>query len=291
VSVNGTRDNTLGWLEKILFFQDMNLHRQGGYFYWDPGDHTSGVTPWAPMADPRYLYRFRTNLSFPAISNCSADHDPGQGESPAPDSLGTINGFVEWDTVLVDQPAVWRTTLWLRTLSTTLGSMAPPESCTADVTPRRTQQFRPAPGTLCRYYISRVSDGSLVRTGLVTADSLGRVTVPAVKLHPDGRYVLVQSLGSLEAGPAPPPRVLALAPSGNPVRGAATLTVSWPRRGNGTVELVDVSGRIVRRLWRGPIEPGSRRLEFDAASVPAGLYFALARDGHSRVVCRLAVIR
>ena len=289
---NGKNDVTVGWAEKVAFYHDMQDARQSGCYFWDLRDHVGSPTaPWAPTQDAKYLYRFRTNLSFPALSNCSADDDPGNGSLASGDSVGTINGFVEWDTVLVDQPQDWETTLRLRTLTLLTGDRVPPESLTVDVTPRRTQAFHPAPGGLCSFRVNRVSDGATIQVGTVTVDSLSRATVGTVKVYRGGSRLHLQYLGVLGADAIEPaPRVLDIALSRNPIRGAAELAVSWPRAGRGTVELLDVAGRRVRTVWSGPVAPATQRYPLDGARLPAGLYFVVARDGPERKVRRAVVV-
>src|SRR5439155_20414108 len=80
LAFNGKNDLVVGWAEKIGFFGAMRDQRQGGAFFWDTRDHlNNSAAAWTPMQDPQYLYRFRTNRSFPALSSCSADGDPGDG--------------------------------------------------------------------------------------------------------------------------------------------------------------------------------------------------------------------
>ena len=95
IAFNGKNDTALGWAEKIPFYAAMDAARQGGMFFWDPREHlNNGTAAWTPMQNPFYLYRFRTNKSFPAISRCSADDDPGDGSPTVGDSVGTVHGFV-----------------------------------------------------------------------------------------------------------------------------------------------------------------------------------------------------
>jgi hypothetical protein len=153
IAFNGRNDMTTGWAEKIPFYRAMNVHRAGGTFFWDTRNHTNTATgaAWGPLMDYSYVYRFRSNLSFPALSNCSANGNPGDGYGADGDSIGTINGFVEWDAPLADSLARWKDRLRLRDLPTRWGPVVrAPDSVTVDVTPRRLQRFHVTAGAATR---------------------------------------------------------------------------------------------------------------------------------------------
>jgi hypothetical protein len=102
---------------------------------------------------------------------------------------------------------------------------------------------------------------------------------------------------------------LSASPSPNPLRDRGTLRVTAaipagdralsPARATGLpgeVTLVDMSGRVVRTLWRGTLD----RLTFDVPFVardargqvlPPGLYFVVLRAGQHRSISRVAVLR
>jgi hypothetical protein len=102
---------------------------------------------------------------------------------------------------------------------------------------------------------------------------------------------------------------LGASPSPNPLRDRGTLRVTaglpaGARAGNaaratglpGEVTLVDMSGRVIRTLWRGTLD----RLTFDVPftarddqgrAIPPGLYFVVVRAGEHRSISRVAVVR
>ena len=102
---------------------------------------------------------------------------------------------------------------------------------------------------------------------------------------------------------------LGASPSPNPLRDQGTLRVTaaiaaGARAGNparatglpGEVSLVDMSGRVVRTLWRGTLD----KLTFDVPFVARdargqalapGLYFVVVRAGERRSISRVAVLR
>jgi hypothetical protein len=294
VAFSGRNDTLLGWSEKIPFYQAMRESRAGGTFFWDTRTHSNGATAgaWSPMEDYRYLYRFRTDLSFPALSNCSADFDPGDGNQAVGDSIGTINGFVEWDPEIVDQPDEWQVRLELRDLTSLWGVVAAPESVTVDVTPRRLQRFDPAAATYA-WHVMRNRDGAIVQSGVAGRDERGVLTVHGVKVFRTG---VVLALG--------PPSVvgvprdagsgaarLRIAPIPSPLRSACALAIDWPGAGDASIEILDVAGRRVRSESLGSIERGSRTTKLDPAGLGGGIYFLRARQGRAAAVSRFAVLR
>jgi hypothetical protein len=75
----------------------------------------------------------------------------------------------------------------------------------------------------------------------------------------------------------------------NPSPGAAELRFRTPVRGQVDVQLFDVSGRLVRTLWRGTAEPGEHRVSWNGLSdqgrrVASGVYFLrMQADGFLQV--------
>jgi pimeloyl-ACP methyl ester carboxylesterase len=295
IAFNGKNDNVVGWAEKIPFYRTMNAHRHGGYFFFDQRAHVGGPAPaWGPMEDPRYLYRFRLDRSYPALSNCSASQNPGDGLPTSGDSVGAINASVEWDTSIVDQPATWQVTLRLRDLQTSWGVIPAPGLVMVDVTPRRLQLFltRPYRRFLCT--IRQLSDTTLVGLGTVMADSRGLVTVPNVIVRKPGTVLTLTPVAktkSLEAEVvSPAPARLRISLSRNPVVGEGTARVEWSGEGEGEVDLIGVSGRLERQLLRGPTS-GTTVLRLDGGGLPAGVYFLRARQGGETAVERVVVLR
>jgi S-formylglutathione hydrolase FrmB len=291
LAFNGRHDTTVGWAEKIGWYQSLQSNRLGGYEYWDLRDHTSAAeAAWEPMQDMQFLYRFRTTRSFPALSNGSPDGDPGDGNAAIGDSVGGFNVFVRWDTTVVDQPATWATTFTIRYVSTKWGPVPLPDSLRVDVTPRRAQAFKPAPGQWCDWEVRRSSDQALLESGAVRADSLGLVTIPAVPIQAGGvRLTITRDINTGVEDNTPAPR-LALALSRNPVLRSATVDVRWPGADQGRVDLLDVCGRRVTCLWKGRTQPGPARIVLDASRMPGGVYFVVAHAANERVTRRVVVL-
>lgn len=246
------------------------------------------------MQDYRYVYRFRTNLSFPALSNCSADGDPGNGNAADGDSIGTINGFVEWDNAIVDGPGHWQVRLTLRDLTTLWGAVVrAPDSATVDVTPRRLQAFVLSPQYRYSWKVLRSSDGATIQSGSSFTDALGVLTIPGVNVMRTGSVLEVDASQFVGVDPSSPTAAgtrPSMGPLASPVRSACTLTVEWPRAGEAIVDVLDLEGRRIRRLFRGSVGRGVQELRLDPGGLPSGIYFLAAREGTAAAGRRFAVL-
>ena len=292
IAFNGKNDAIVGWAEKIPFYDAMRRHRQGGYFFWDTREHLTTTYAWSPMENIQYLYRFRTDRSYPALTNCTGDMSPGFGVASSGDSVGTINGFVEWDTTVVDQPDRWEVTLRLRDLPTRWGVIAAPDSVTHDLTPRRLQSFQVRPLHLYAWTNTRLSDGKVVQSYIEQADTLGLLTIGWVRTYRGGNVVHIEELLETDDVPGGPGARVArptIAFARNPVAGSAAVRVTWPGSGEARVALLDVAGRKLLGLFDGPAS-GTSALRFDAGAVPNGVYFVEARQGRVATTRRLVVL-
>lgn len=290
----GRNDDIVGWQEKLPLFDALNQYRAGGAWFWDDRSHSSdqNKTTWSPVQlDWARLYRYRLDLSYPALSNCSADSDPGEGTTATGDSVGTINGFVDWDEDLVDLTDRWECVLRPRTLPTRFGELSPGAgTITVDVTPRRLQQFRVSSRTGYRYTVTDAVGGEFLAGGTLSADESFVLTVPAVPVVANGSRLVLEPLSTLAVEDGASPRLPRLALSANPIRGSATLHVEWPGEGDARVDLVDLAGRRVRALFAAPVR-GAADVRLDAAGLAPGVYLVQARQGGARSSKRVIVVR
>ena len=120
----------------------------------------------------------RRDRSLPAFGNCSLDDNIGEGDLRSGRPFGQINGYLLWDgQSIVDEPALWEATVWLYGGDAHGRRAAPLESCTVDLTPRRCQRFKPAPGQRLTWTNVSAANGRIVQSGEATADELGLVTI------------------------------------------------------------------------------------------------------------------
>jgi hypothetical protein len=267
----------------------MEAHRRGGYFFWDNRGHGIDGAVWTPMQDPAYLARFRNDLSFPALTDCDLDSELGDGSATSGDSVGSVNGHVEWGTPH-DQPGEWSVTLSLRGLVLSTGAWAAPESARVDVTPRRLQSFAVAPFQIVPWRTVRVADEAVLGEGWVPADSTGLVTVESVRVHRLGTRLELGTPVLAAVSPARVPGELRLACATLARGGRLAPVVSWPGAQEARLELLDVTGRRVATLFRGRPTAGEARHEASPAHLAPGLYFLRAVSGERQVVRRVVVL-
>ena len=137
-------------------------------FGWDNGGHGSARNQFRMLCKYYPWHLFALNRSYPAFGNSSIDDELG----PDGPKEGYVNvGFV-WKDV-VDEKGKW---------SAKISNGEAKEDMTADVTPRRCQEFKPKPGEKLKWTSS--AGGS----GQVAADQWGLVTVEKVKI-PKGKEI------------------------------------------------------------------------------------------------------
>ncbi len=293
VNFAGRNDFVVGWAEKIGFYSALESSRLGGAQFWDSRDHTASSHPaaFSPMLDLTYLYRFRSDRSWPAFSNCSVNGNPGDGTAYSGDSLGTLNGAMEWEPALLDSASKWQVLLSTRSLATRWGELPAPESLTVDVTPRRVQRFQPPAGAPIVWRASRRLDGAQVQSGAVTVESSGRITVPGVKTYRTGTWLTLELPSAGAERPGQTPRALAIAPLPNPIRSRCSIAVTWPRSASARVTLYDAIGRRARTLWHGSVDEGEWSLTVDLSELPPGIYLVHAEQAGRSAVRRVTLLR
>jgi hypothetical protein len=179
------KNDAIGWQEKIVFYDSLSANKHGGFHFWSMTDHmqTYYNSPWQPsLPNFSFFTRYRTNLSYPAFTNCSINNNPGNGTPSNGDQIGSINGHLDWNDDIVDTTNRWEITLKLKDLSTIYGSDVAPDSGTTDVTLRRLQAFRIPHGD--RIYWENRRSNIVVQRGSLPNDS-GLVTIPGVKVYKD----------------------------------------------------------------------------------------------------------
>jgi hypothetical protein len=94
------------------------------------------------------------------------------------------------------------------------------------------------------------------------------------------------------ASPSLPTRVALYAPWPNPVAGSAALTYDLPRASRVVLQVLDVNGRVVRRLLDADVAAGQRHAEWDGRTdagdpVAPGVYVIQLRGDGVRSARRL----
>jgi pimeloyl-ACP methyl ester carboxylesterase len=293
VAFCGINDVSVGWAEKVAYFRTLDQQKSGGTWFWDERGHETPTdqTAWFPMMASSQLYKFRSDRSYPAFSNCSVNSNFGNGDPLTADPIGSINGAMDWDENTVgDSELRWDATLRARSLTSADGTLGAPESLVVDVTPRRAQNFIVAEQVNYRYEVRRLEDDALVQSGFTTPDQDAVLTLPQIKVYKNG--VRLSVFPTSTAG-VTPDRSARLQPhvslSRNPVQEKASLRVEWPAEGEASVELFDSQGRRVRTEFQG-IAKGVTERTIHTTGLAPGLYLVSARQGASHTTRRVTVI-
>jgi len=75
----------------------------------------------------------------------------------------------------------------------------------------------------------------------------------------------------------------------NPVRGSTTIAFRTVEKGDVSLRIVDVGGRLVRTLVEGNLEAGERQLKWSPAGLPAGVYW-LRLEASASVITRKLIV-
>lgn len=202
---NGKDDGAIGWPQALAYFQALQEARQPHVFHWALGGHgVRAVLPGPGASGNSLPLDIRTDASLPAFTKCSLDGDPGTGKklaSPAEhknregrimkdpydgDPSGYANRWLYWDTgAIVDKPDRWEMTVKLM-------PNAPADKCTANVTPRRLQQFKCPPGKTFTWTNTPLGGDKAIQNGKVEADKWGLVTLERIQITKSGNRIQVR---------------------------------------------------------------------------------------------------
>ncbi len=151
-----------------------------------------------------------------------------------------------------------------------------------------------SPGQLYRLHFraSNTDQATYVTTRSATFLNAGRFVNPVTTAS---SRIVIGSPAGVETGAGGPP-ALRIRAEPNPARGPVALSLASPRDGVQDVDVLDLSGRMVRRLSAGWQPRGSRQLAWDGADadgarVPAGVYLVRLRASGLLALARVAMIR
>jgi hypothetical protein len=170
----GRKDGFAPWRDVVEFARAMLAARQYVCFVWTNEGHTVMSAAGAQQSRYAPFSLFRMDAGYPAFTGCSADDKLGDGRPDDGDLKGQINLGLMWQN-RTDEPTEYALRLY---------NARTKQTVTADVTLRRRQQFKPAPGTKLQYAVATVGTDEPLGEGTVTVDAAGRITVPKVKIPP-----------------------------------------------------------------------------------------------------------
>jgi hypothetical protein len=155
----------------------MNERKYAFFFYWGPFGHANNHAQIMKVNDLINSFDWlsvKKNEAYPVFTNASTN-DP----LPWPDQLtdkksGQVNAFFRWKNVRDTQDAV-EVSLFLIKPSELKTTFTIPAEATADVSVRRLQTLRVAPGETIRWTFGSAN-------GKVRADTAGCITIPGLKI-------------------------------------------------------------------------------------------------------------
>jgi hypothetical protein len=132
--------------------------------------------------------------------------------------------------------------------------------------------FTPAPGTDLQWRLIRVSDNTVLQSGVIQADPFGKVTVPGLRLFKNPvRCRLIIEYKDTVSSTTEPDRRFRVYP--NPV--SDWLTVESAMGGTLIYEISDMRGK---RLRAGEVGVESGRLQISFAAELPGVYLLRLRE-------------
>jgi predicted esterase len=187
----GKNDYDVDWYEKIPFYSTIEADRLGGFHFWAPTDHggTAYNSPWnTTFPNFSFFARYRTDQSYPSFSGCTINNHPGNGLRSDGDSVGTINGYLDWEDDIVDSVNRWECTVKIRDLPTAYGTFVVPDSAVTAITLRRLQKFTVPFGTKIKW--QNVIVDTTIEQGEFTFDG-GMITIPSIRIFKDPHRLVV----------------------------------------------------------------------------------------------------
>jgi len=176
IIATGRQDASIPWHNNPPLFRALQKMRHGCLIAWNNGIHPEVDKPLPPDFKEwkaKLLTRFALNRSFPAFSNCSRNHDPGNGDNNHGDIEGYMNRGLNW-TDPTETAARYEVLITYDLDVTHL-------PLTVDVTPRRCQAFKLSPGQTCSA-ANIDAAGQAIQSVQLTADRFGLATFTGFRL-------------------------------------------------------------------------------------------------------------
>jgi len=158
-------------------------------FAWGPHGHKSSVMEYHPAALTFPWRSLRRDQAYPVFSNVSTDGKfPGFKKALGGDDAGQIGALFRWKNI-ADKAERFEIELRMVTGKEAKAKTDLPAKALADVSLRRLQAFKPAPGASCSWTLSR--DGKTAQTGKVSLGDDGLLTIKALKLSTQSMRLVI----------------------------------------------------------------------------------------------------
>ncbi len=278
--VNGRQDVTVGWVQYLLWYDSVNLNRQGGVWFWDQRNHSGQGKNFSVQETHPDFLRFSTNKSYPAFSYCSINQNPGNGDVNNGDPYGAINGYLDWDDASIkDKNCSYSIRCFIKDFYVSGVLQTQYDSCTADITLRRLQKFEPVYGDVISWKVKN-SNNKIVQQGSFTFSDTLPPTIYGAKVYKTGSTLSFSITNCLkEAVPAVSAAEMEFVRTGD----GYNATVDLPSACNALISVSDLSGRIISSQMI-PMQPGSNTF---SVSLEHGIFLLKLTSGEISVVRKL----
>ncbi|MCS6991235.1 MAG: hypothetical protein NZL95_05170 [Chitinophagales bacterium] len=271
--IHGKNDVTVPWNSgRIRWLDSLEVNRIGGVRFWDQRDHTgNGKNFWESETEPNY-YRFATNIGYPAFSNCSIDHNPGDGTPANGDPYGAINGYLDWKDS-TDKACKFWVKVFIKDFY--VGGVLHSQqytTCTADITLRRCSNFKPVAGMTLKWS-NTDANGVKIQKGTISNYDGKLITIPNVIINKSGNLIKVKiqncpyRLGEHDEEPDEE-EVTQSVVSYVPISHGYKAYILSAQNEHALVQVLDLSGRIVQ-VQSLALQEGMNEVE---VSAPHGLH-------------------
>ncbi|MCY7410553.1 MAG: T9SS type A sorting domain-containing protein, partial [Chitinophagales bacterium] len=185
--VYGKNDQTIFWTSYTVSLSDSLEHNHiGGKFFWDQREHDGSGQNFNDAETMPDWYSYANNISYPAFSNCTINQDLGDGTPANGAAYGAINGYLDYTKDNVTD-ATCNITYKIKIIDLLVGGVPNPvqyNTCFADVTVRRAQNFHPSIGETIKWNNfdssnAKIQNGSFVYNG-------GLITISGVQINKSG---------------------------------------------------------------------------------------------------------
>lgn len=296
---SGKEDIITCWDEKIPYYKAVNQSKAGGFYYWDRRSHKGGnhAISDRPL---ELMFRYRTDLSYPAFSNCTLNGYPGDTHNPNPpyydgDTVGTVNGNLDWvDSTIYETPNSWQTVVYSYLFQLVNNAYFPysglPEYIKTDITPRRLQQFKNIPdgSTICmENWEGPVLKQSREITYHAGPNGNALITFRKVKirsLYADGNLIKIYNCGSPKLTTT---QVIHTASAidniyPNPTSGYTTIDLSMIKEAEVIITVSNILGEQVMQVNQGVVAEGEQQVGLDLTQLSPGIYIVNINSDNQR---------
>jgi len=280
--IHGKNDETVIWTEgTTTWYDSMRTHHDGGVSYWDQRMHDGTGANFTDKETTPDFYRYQTNKSFPAFSNCSIDQNAGDGSPASGAQIGSINGYLDWKDDIEDKACSYKINLLLKDFY--VGGVLYQDqynTCTTDIAFRRLQNFKPMNGDVIKWKNFDASNNK-IQSGTITFDG-NLLKLKGIIVNKAGNQVTLtiqnctSRVADEDAGDAmsqTEDSPVYFTKSADGYRAHINVTENQ----SAEISMIDLLGRRVMSI---PVNLNAGMNEFDIPSIQPGIFLVVIKNDH-----------